>query len=162
MSSTDSKYVMIYASRNTNRCAGFTPEASVSSYRWICSRDGTGVFLASWPLADWDHPFIPTKYTLPSRGPPISTLTAVVVQDPGILAREFFEFASQIGPIYRAYYMHYNSHIRASVTYLLEEHSWMCFVELLRNGYRVGILLVGTPYALRRGISGTEPRCRTS
>jgi len=152
---------MIISGRNTYQFAGSTPEASVSSYRWISSRDRTGVFLASWPLAVWDHNFIPTEYTLPSRGPPISALTAVVVQDPGILAGEFFTFASQIGPMYRAYYVLDNSHVRASVTYLHQEHIWKCFVEFVRNGYRVGIVLVGAPYALRRGTSGTEPRCRT-
>jgi len=151
MNLTDSKYVMIISGRNTNRLAGSTPEASVPCYRWISSRDGTGVFLASWRIAEWDNAFIPTayKYTLPSRGPPISILRAVVVRDPGILPRQFFDFASHIGPIYRGYYAQRDSYVFASVTYILEEHTRICFDELLRNGYRAGILLVGAPYALR-------------
>jgi len=163
MDLTDSKYVMIISGRNTNRLAGSTPEASVPCYRWISSRDGTGVFLASWRIAEWDNAFIPTgyKYTLPSRGPPISMLRAFVVQDPGISAREFFEFAYQIGPIYRAYYTQRNPQVRASVTYVLEEHTRICLDELLCKGYRAGIVLVGAPYALHQGTPGTETRCRT-
>ncbi len=161
MDLTDSKYVMIISGRNTNRLAGSTPEASVPYYRLIPSRDGTCVFLASWRIAEWDNVFIPTAYTLPIRGPPISFWRAILVQDLGISAREFFDFAHQIGPIYRAYYIRQNSLVRAAVTYIFEEHTQICLDELLGKGYRAGIVLVGAPYAFHQGTPGTEPRYRT-
>ena len=144
MDSTDSKETIICPGSNSNRPAGPTSEAAshvAPSYRLVIDREK--VFLSPWPLGDWDLEFIPKKFTLPNRSIPSTPIRkCVVVHDPRISSLDFFNFASQFGPIYKAQW----TPRCASVVYVSREHTDRCFDELVNKGYLAAITAVSAPH----------------
>lgn len=144
MDSTDSKETITYPGSNSNRPTGPTSEAAsyvAPSYRLLIVDEK--VFLSPSPLAAWDVEFIPIKFTLPYRYIPSAPVRkCLIVHDPIISSTDFFNFASQFGPIYKAQW----TPGCASVVYVSEEHTDRCFDELIKKGHLAAITAVSAPH----------------